>query len=211
MLTRLLSIAETAWAGDVAPKLIRALGHDVIELFCEVDGTFPNHHPDPSKPENLADLISAVQQNDADIGFGFDGDGDRLGVVDATGRIVWPDLQMMLYARDILSRNPGAPIVYDVKCTNKLGGIINKLGGQPMMWKTGHSFIKNKMKESGALLAGEMSGHIFFKERWYGFDDALYTAARMLEILMGLKRPPADVFAKLPTGVTTPELTVAAT
>ena len=195
-------------AGDVAPRLLRALGHDVIELFCEVDGAFPNHHPDPSKPENLKDLITAVKDHNADIGFAFDGDGDRLGIVDVAGRIVWPDLQMMLYARDILSRNPGVPIVYDVKCTNKLGDIINKLGGKPLMWKTGHSFIKNKMKETGALLAGEMSGHIFFKERWYGFDDALYSASRMLEILMELKQPPAEVFAKLPTGYATPEITL---
>ena len=193
-------------AGEVAPKLIRALGHDVIELFCEVDGNFPNHHPDPSKPENLADLISAIQDNEADIGFAFDGDGDRLGVVDATGKVLWPDLQMMLYARDILSRNPGAQIVYDVKCTNRLGKVIKKLGGEPLMWKTGHSFIKSKMRETGALLAGEMSGHIFFKERWYGFDDAMYAAARLLELLLGFKQPPAEIFAKLPTGITTPEL-----
>ena len=193
-------------AGDVAPKLIRALGHDVIELFCEVDGNFPNHHPDPSKPENLADMISAIRENEADIGFAFDGDGDRLGVVDAHGEVLWPDLQMMLYARDILSRNPGAQIVYDVKCTNRLGKVIKKLGGEPLMWKTGHSFIKNKMRETGALLAGEMSGHIFFKERWYGFDDAMYTAARMLELLLSFKQPPTEVFAKLPRGVATPEL-----
>ena len=195
-------------AGEVAPKLIRALGHDVIELFCEVDGNFPNHHPDPSKPENLADMVSAIKENDADLGFAFDGDGDRLGVVDKNGRIIWPDLQMMLYSRDIISRNPGAQIVFDVKCTSRLPKVIKKLGGEPLMWKTGHSFIKNKMKESGALLAGEMSGHIFFKERWYGFDDAMYAAARMLELLMGFKQAPTEVFAKLPTGVATPELNV---
>ena len=196
-------------AGEVAPKLIRALGHDVIELFCEVDGNFPNHHPDPSKPENLADLVSAVKDNEADFGFAFDGDGDRLGVVDKNGKIVWPDLQMMLYARDVISRNPGAQIVFDVKCTSRLPKVIKKLGGRPLMWKTGHSFIKNKMKETGALLAGEMSGHIFFKERWYGFDDAMYAAARMLELLMGFKQTPTEIFAKLPTGVATPELNVA--
>ncbi len=195
-------------AGDFAPKLIRALGHDVVELYCEVDGSFPNHHPDPSQPENLEDLIAAVRDNDADVGFAFDGDGDRLGVVDASGRIVWPDAQMMLYARDVLSRNAGAEIVFDVKCTSRLAKVIAKLGGKPVMFKTGHSFIKNKLKETGAPLAGEMSGHIFFKERWYGFDDALYTAARMLEILMGFKQKPADVFAKLPVGVSTPELRV---
>lgn len=193
-------------AADVAPKLIRALGHDVVELYCEVDGTFPNHHPDPSQPENLRDLITAIKEHKADIGFAFDGDGDRLGVVDATGKVLWPDLQMMLYARDIISRNPGAEVVFDVKCSSRLGKVIKKLGGKPVMWKTGHSFIKNKMKESGALLAGEMSGHIFFKERWYGFDDALYAAARMLELLLAFKSPPSEVFAKLPTGITTPEL-----
>ena len=149
-----------------------------------------------------------MRDNDADVGFAFDGDGDRLGVVDASGRIVWPDAQMMLYARDVLSRNAGAEIVFDVKCTSRLAKVIAKLGGKPVMFKTGHSFIKNKLKETGAPLAGEMSGHIFFKERWYGFDDALYTAARMLEILMGFKQKPADVFAKLPVGVSTPELRV---
>jgi len=195
-------------AGDFAPKLIRALGHDVVELFCEVDGNFPNHHPDPSEPENLADLIVAVRDNDADLGFAFDGDGDRLGVVDASGRIVWPDSQMMLFARDVLSRNAGAEIVFDVKCSSRLAKVIAKLGGKPVMFKTGHSYIKNKLKESGAPLAGEMSGHIFFKERWYGFDDALYAAARMLEILMGFKEKPTEVFAKLPAGVSTPELRV---
>lgn len=193
-------------AGDVAPKLIRALGHDVVELYCDVDGDFPNHHPDPSQPENLRDLIAAVKEHEADIGFAFDGDGDRLGVVDATGKVVWPDLQMMLYARDVISRNPGAEIVFDVKCSSRLAKVIKKLGGKPVMWKTGHSFIKNKMRESGALLAGEMSGHIFFKERWYGFDDALYAAARMLELLLGFKRSPSKIFAKLPTGIATPEL-----
>ncbi|MFT5174253.1 MAG: phosphomannomutase/phosphoglucomutase [Gammaproteobacteria bacterium] len=195
-------------AGNFAPKLLRALGHDVVELFCEVDGNFPNHHPDPSQPENLQDLITAIRDNDADLGFAFDGDGDRLGVVDSTGRIIWPDAQMMLFSRDVLSRNPGAEIVYDVKCSSRLGKVIAKLGGKPVMYKTGHSYIKNKLKETGAPLAGEMSGHIFFKERWYGFDDAMYAAARMLEILMGFKQRPAEVFAKLPAGVSTPELKV---
>lgn len=195
-------------AGNLAPKLIRALGHDVVELFCEVDGNFPNHHPDPSQPENLQDLIAAVRANDADLGFAFDGDGDRLGVVDSEGKILWPDSQMMLFARDVLSRNAGAEIVYDVKCSSRLGKVISKLGGKPLMYKTGHSFMKNKLKETGAPLAGEMSGHIFFKERWYGFDDALYAAARMLEILMGFKQRPAEVFSKLPAGVSTHELVV---
>jgi len=193
-------------AGEVAPKLLRALGHDVVPLYCAVDGRFPNHHPDPSQPENLQDLIRAVKEHDADIGFAFDGDGDRLGVVDARGNIIWPDRQMMLYARDVLAQNRGAKIVYDVKCSNRLAKLIRKMGGEPLMCKTGHSFIKSKLRETGALLAGEMSGHIFIKDRWYGFDDALYAAARMLEILLGLNKPPAAVFARLPAGVSTPEL-----
>jgi len=195
-------------AGDVAPKMLRALGHDIVELYCEVDGSFPNHHPDPSQPANLKDLIAAVKEHGADLGFAFDGDGDRLGVVDGKGRIIWPDRQMMLFARDVISRNPGAEIVFDVKCTSRLPKVIEKLGGKPVMWKTGHSFIKSKMKETGALLAGEMSGHFFFKERWFGFDDALYAAARMLEILLSLNKPPAEIFSKLPAGVSTPELRV---
>ncbi len=193
-------------AGEIGPRLFRALGHDVVELYCEIDGDFPNHHPDPGQPENLKDLIQAVADNNADLGLAFDGDGDRLGIVDGNGTIIWPDRQMMLFARDVLSRNPGAEIVYDVKCSNRLESVIKKLAGKPVMWKTGHSFIKNKMKESGALLAGEMSGHIFFKERWYGFDDALYAGARMLEILIGLKKSPAEIFSLLPAGVSTPEL-----
>lgn len=195
-------------AGEFAPKLIRALGHDVVELFCDVDGNFPNHHPDPSQPENLADLIQTVKDQDADLGFAFDGDGDRLGVVDSNGSILWPDLQMMLFAKDVLSRNPGAEIIFDVKCTSRLGKVISKLGGKPVMYKTGHSYIKNKLRESGAPLAGEMSGHIFFVDRWYGFDDAMYSAARLLEILMSFKQRPAEIFAKLPRGVSTPELKV---
>lgn len=195
-------------AGDVAPQLIRALGHDVVELYCEVDGNFPNHHPDPSQPANLKDLIQAVKENSADIGFAFDGDGDRLGVVDGNGTVIYPDRQLMLFARDVLSRNQGAEIVFDVKCSSRLPKVIEKLGGKPVMWKTGHSFIKSKLKETGAPLAGEMSGHIFFKERWYGFDDALYASARMLEILMSFKKTPAEVFKQLPTGIATPELKV---
>jgi len=195
-------------AGEVAPKLIRALGHDVVELFCEVDGRFPNHHPDPSDPANLVALIEQVRETGAALGLAFDGDGDRLGVVDPAGNIIWPDRQMMLFARDVLSRNPGAEIVFDVKCSSRLPRVIAKLGGKPVMWKTGHSFIKDKLKESGAPIAGEMSGHIFFKERWYGFDDGIYAAARLLEILTGFKHPPVEVFAKLPDGVSTPELRV---
>ncbi len=195
-------------AGAAAPALLRRLGCEVSELFCTVDGRFPNHHPDPSQTENLADLIEAVRREDADVGLAFDGDGDRLGVVDATGRIIWPDRQMMLYAADILSRHPGAEIIYDVKCSRHLGRVIEEHGGRPLMWRTGHSLIKAKMREDGALLAGEMSGHIFFKERWYGFDDALYAAARLLEILARETRPPAAVFADLPDAVSTPELRV---
>ena len=168
-------------AGAVAPQLLNAIGHDVVEMYCDIDGNFPNHHPDPSQPDNLQDLINKVKAENADIGFAFDGDGDRLGVVDAEGNIIWPDRQMMLLAKDVLSRNAGANIIFDVKCSRYLKSIIESNGGKPMMWKTGHSFIKNKMKEVEAPLAGEMSGHIFFKERWYGFDDALYTAARFIE------------------------------
>ncbi|MEN8215942.1 MAG: phosphomannomutase/phosphoglucomutase [Pseudomonadota bacterium] len=191
-------------AGALAPKLIKALGCEVIELFCEVDGHFPNHHPDPSMPENLEDMIKAVEG--ADLALAFDGDGDRLGVVDSKGKIIWPDRQMILYTTDLLKRHPGAEIIYDVKCTRHLRDAIQQQGGKPKMWKTGHSLIKSEMKKSGALLGGEMSGHIFFKERWYGFDDALYTAARLLEILSKDSRPPEKIFAALPDAVNTPEL-----
>lgn len=192
--------------GAVAPALMRALGCEVTELFCEVDGNFPNHHPDPSQPENLVDLEKAVKAQGADIGLAFDGDGDRLGIVTPAGNIIWADRQMMLYARDVLSRNPGAKIIFDIKCTTNLPKVIQAAGGEPIMWKTGHSFIKAKLKESGGLLAGEMSGHIFFKERWYGFDDAMYTAARLLEILSKDGRPVDEIFNELPDNVNTPEL-----
>ena len=195
-------------AGMIAPQLYRALGHDVVELYCEVDGGFPNHHPDPSQPENLQALIARMQEVQADLGFAFDGDGDRLGVVDSSGNIIWPDRQLMLFARDVLSRNPGASIIYDVKCSRHMKSIIEESGGKPVMWKTGHSLIKSKMKELDAPLAGEMSGHIFFKERWFGFDDALYAGARMLEILARHKMKTAEVFAGLPGGVATPELRI---
>ncbi len=195
-------------AGAVAPQLIRALGHDVIEMYCDIDGNFPNHHPDPSQPENLQALVGRVLEEQADLGLAFDGDGDRLGVVDNSGRIIWPDQQLMILARDVLKRNPGAPIIYDVKCSHHLRKIIESAGGKALMWRTGHSLIKKKMKETNAPLAGEMSGHIFFKERWYGFDDAFYTAARLLEILMSAKRKPVEVFAELPESVATPELRV---
>ncbi|MEM7251602.1 MAG: phosphomannomutase/phosphoglucomutase [Pseudomonadota bacterium] len=196
-------------AGVVAPKLFRALGHDVTELFCEVDGDFPNHGPDTSVDENLAQLIAKVREEDADLGFAFDGDGDRIAVIDGDGNIVRADRLMMLFARDILSRNPGANVIFDVKCTSRLGAIIAKLGGNPVMWKTGHSYMKKKLVETDAALAGELSGHIFIKDRWYGFDDALYAAARLLEILMGMNRSPAEIMQKLPAGLGTPELRVA--
>ncbi len=192
--------------GLVAPNLLRAIGHDVEELYCDVDGHFPNHHPDPSQPDNLEDLIACVRGQGADLGLAFDGDGDRLGVVDANGNIIWPDRQMVLFAREVLSRNPGAPIIFDVKCTGRLADAIREAGGEPVMYKTGHSLIKSKMQEIGAPLAGEMSGHIFFKDRWYGFDDALYSACRLLEILVNSEQSPAEIFAALPAGVSTPEL-----
>lgn len=192
--------------GEIAPVLFRTLGCEVIELFCEVDGSFPNHHPDPSKPENLKDLIAAVKHYQADVGIAFDGDGDRLGVVDSTGKIIWPDRLMMLFAKDVLARKPGAMIVYDVKCSRHLGEQIGKYGGRPLMWKTGHSYMKGKIKETGAKLAGEMSGHIFFNDRWYGFDDALYSGARLIEILSSDARTSAEVFAEFPDSLNTPEL-----
>ncbi len=192
-------------AGGIAPELFRRLGCEVTELFCEVDGTFPNHHPDPSRPENLVDLIRALKQTDAELGLAFDGDGDRLGVVTKDGRIIFPDRQLMLYAADVLSRNPGATIIYDVKSTRLLEPWIARHGGVPLIWKTGHSFMKGKLKESGALLAGEMSGHTFFKERWYGFDDALYTGARLLEIV-SRSTDASAVLNALPDSPSTPEL-----
>ncbi len=195
-------------AGVAAPRLLQELGCEVVELFCEVDGNFPNHHPDPGKTENLAALIQAVQENGAEIGIAFDGDGDRIGVVSSSGEIIWPDRLLMLLATDVLSRNPGAQIIYDVKSSRHVATVVAEHGGEPLMWATGHSLIKAKMKETGALLAGEMSGHIFFKERWFGFDDALYSAARLLEILANDARSSSDVFAELPDSVNTPELNV---
>ncbi len=193
--------------GAFAPALYRKLGCDVEELFCEVDGTFPNHHPDPSQPENLRDLIAALKKGNAEIGLAFDGDGDRLGVVTKAGKVIFPDRQLMLFAADVLERNPGAEILFDVKCTRNLAPWILKHGGTPTMWKTGHSLIKAKMKETGAMLAGEMSGHIFFKERWYGFDDGLYAGARLLEVLSGVPDAGAALEA-LPDSVNTPELQI---
>ena len=193
--------------GASAPAILRALGCDVIDLYSKVDGDFPNHHPDPSKPENLADLIKVVHATGAELGLAFDGDGDRLGVVTAQGNIIYPDRQLMLFAKDVLSRNAGATIIFDVKCTQRLAPVIRKAGGKPLMWKTGHSLVKAKMKQVKAPLAGEMSGHIFFGERWYGFDDATYTAARLLEILSRSKDP-SRVLNALPTSFNTPELNV---
>lgn len=192
--------------GATAPELYRRLGCSVRELYCEVDGTFPNHHPDPSNPHNLEDVIDTLK-TEGDIGFAFDGDGDRLGVVTKSGKIIYPDRQLMLFAADVLERNPGAEIIFDVKSTRKLYAWIRERGGKPTMWKTGHSFIKKKLKDSGAPLAGEMSGHVFFKERWYGFDDAMYAGARLLEIL---SRHPdiGAVLEQLPDAVSTPELHV---
>jgi phosphomannomutase len=194
--------------GASAPAILRALGCDVIDMYSQVDGDFPNHHPDPSKPENLADLIKVVHATGAELGLAFDGDGDRLGVVTKAGHIIYPDRQLMLLARDVLSRNKGATVIFDVKCSQRLAPVIKKAGGIPMMYKTGHSLIKAKMGEIGAPISGEMSGHIFFGERWYGFDDATYTAARMLEILSRSKDPSA-VLDALPTSFSTPELNVA--
>ena len=192
-------------AGAVAPELFKRLGCDIVPLFCEVDGNFPNHHPDPSKPENLADVIRALAETDAEIGIAFDGDGDRLGVVTKDGEIIYPDRQLMLFASDVLARVPGGQIIYDVKCSRLLAPWIRQHGGQPLMWNTGHALVKAKLKETGAPLAGEMSGHTFFKERWYGFDDGLYAGARLLEILSRS----ADVSAplkSLPDSPSTPEL-----
>jgi phosphomannomutase/phosphoglucomutase len=195
-------------AGAIAPALFKALGCQVVPLYCEVDGTFPNHHPDPSKPENMKELINTVVNQRLDVGLAFDGDGDRLGVISSDGKNIYADRLLMLFAADVLSRNHGAQIIYDIKCSNNLTKVIWEKGGEPVMWKTGHSLIKAKMKQSGALLAGEMSGHIFFQERWYGFDDGLYAAARLLELLSKDRRPAAEIFNELPDAVSTPELNV---
>ena len=195
-------------AGDTAPSIFRAIGCEVIELFSEVDGSFPNHHPDPSKLDNLKDLLHALKNSDAEIGLAFDGDGDRLGIVTKDGNIIFPDRQMTLFAQDVLSRVPGGTIVFDVKCSQRLGPAIKEAGGEPKMFKTGHSLIKAKMKEINSPLGGEMSGHIFFKERWFGFDDGTYAGCRLLEIVS--KSPDASVVLNaLPTTFSTPELNVA--
>jgi phosphomannomutase/phosphoglucomutase len=192
-------------AGSIAGDLYRALGCDVTELFCEVDGRFPNHHPDPAHPENLQDLIRCLKETDAELGLAFDGDGDRLGVVTKEGQIIYPDRQLMLFAKDVLTRHPGGTILYDVKCTRHVAPWVQAHGGQAMMWKTGHSLVKAKMRETGAPLGGEMSGHIFFKDRWYGFDDGLYAGARLLELL-SREADPSAVLNALPQSASTPEL-----
>ena len=217
-LTRRMKVAVDCGngvAGAFAQELFGRLGCEVLPLFCEVDGHFPNHHPDPADPHNLEDLIKALQESDCEIGLAFDGDGDRLGIVTKTGSIIWPDRQLMLFARDVLSRYPGGEIIYDVKCSRHVGKVIEAAGGKATMYKTGHSLIKVKLKETGAPLAGEMSGHVFFKERWYGFDDGLYAAARLLEILS--REPawldaaqkmngPSVLLESLPNSPSTPEL-----
>ena len=195
-------------AGATAPEIFRKIGCEVIELFSEVDGNFPNHHPDPSKPENLADLIRTLKETDAELGFAFDGDGDRLGVVTKDGQVIYPDRQMMLFARDVLSRVPGGTIMFDVKCSQRLAPAIEAAGGVAEMYKTGHSLIKARMKQNGSPLGGEMSGHIFFKERWFGFDDGTYAGCRLLEILSASADANA-VLNDLPTSFSTPELNVA--
>lgn len=195
-------------AGVIAPQLIEALNCEVIPLFCDVDGNFPNHHPDPGKPENLVDLIAKVRETNADLGLAFDGDGDRVGVVTNTGTMVFPDRLLMLFAQDVLERNPAAEIIFDVKCSRRLAPWIEECGGRPLMWKTGHSLIKKKMKETSALLAGEMSGHIFFKERWFGFDDGIYSAARLLEILSKRQATAEELFETFPNDISTPEINI---
>jgi phosphomannomutase/phosphoglucomutase len=195
-------------SGVVAPDLYRQMGCEVHEIFCEVDGEFPNHHPDPSQPENLQDLIQKVRELNADVGIAFDGDGDRLGIVTKKGVIIWPDRQLMLFAKAVLLEHPGAKIIYDVKCTSHLSQLIKDCGGEPIMWKTGHSLIKAKLAETDAVLAGEMSGHIFFRDRWFGFDDAIYAAARLLEIIAASEEDIDALFAKIPDSVNTPELKI---
>jgi phosphomannomutase/phosphoglucomutase len=205
---RLVVDAGNGIAGAIGPQVLEAIGCEVFPLYCEVDGNFPNHHPDPSDPHNLDDLIVTVKRMNADLGIAFDGDGDRLGVVTASGEIIYPDRLLMLFAMDVLTRNPGATIIYDVKCTGHLQDVVLRHGGSPLMWKTGHSLIKAKMREQGAELAGEMSGHFFFRERWFGFDDGIYSAARLAEIVAASDRTPQELFDELPKGVSTPELKV---
>jgi len=195
-------------AGEIAPRLMKALGHEVIELFCEIDGNFPNHHPDPGKPENLKHLIEAVKKSNADLGIAFDGDGDRLGVISNLGEIIFPDQLLMIFAQDVLLKNKGAQIVFDVKCSNLLAQTIENAGGEAVMSPTGHFHIKNALKKSGAPLAGEMSGHIFFNDQWYGFDDGHYSAFRLIEIISGIDKPLSSIFEALPKAFSTPEINI---
>jgi len=195
-------------AGAFAPQILQDLGCEIITLFCEVDGNFPNHHPDPAKLQNLQDLINAVKLHNADIGLAFDGDGDRVGVITNCGRLIYPDVLLQLFAQDVLSRNLNAQIIFDVKCSQQVAKTITKAGGAALMWQTGHSLIKKKMRQTGALLGGEMSGHIFFKERWFGFDDGIYSAVRLLEILSSSKQTCAQVFAKFKQPLSTPEINI---
>jgi phosphomannomutase/phosphoglucomutase len=198
-------------AGAVAPEVYGKLQCEVIPLYCDIDGNFPNHHPDPSDLQNLSALINAVHTHNADFGLAFDGDGDRLGIIDNNGKVIWPDRLLILFAQELLKTKPNATIIYDVKCSTDVAKVIRANGGTPLMWNTGHSLIKAKMQETGALLAGEMSGHVFFKDRWFGFDDAIYTGARLIEILSHISATAAEIFAKLPEMVSTPELQVAVT
>jgi phosphomannomutase / phosphoglucomutase len=200
--------AGSGVTGQIAPALFRELGCNVQELYCEIDGAFPHHHPDPSDEKNLKDLIRVVKEQKADVGLAFDGDGDRLGVVTCDGDVIWPDRLLMFFALNVLADHPGGKIIYDVKCTNQLEHLVRAHGGTPVMWKTGHSLIKAKMAEMDAQLGGEMSGHFFFKDRWYGFDDALYAGARLLEMLAKRKETSAEIFAAIPNSVNTPELKV---
>jgi phosphomannomutase/phosphoglucomutase len=195
-------------AGNIAPGLFKALGCDVISLYCDVDGNFPNHHPNPSVEENLIDLKNAVATHNADIGLAFDGDADRLGVVANNGKVIWPDRLMMLYSQEILKNHAGGSIVFDVKCSSFLNDVIKNAGGNPIQWRTGHSVLKAKMIEENAVIAGEMSGHIFFKDNWYGFDDGIYSGVRLLEILSMRQESCADIFSKLPEGINTPEILI---
>lgn len=196
-------------AGELAPRVLEAIGCKVTRLFCEIDGNFPNHHPDPTRPENLVELIATVKSTSAVLGAGFDGDGDRLGVVAKDGAIIWPDRQMILFVNDILAQNAGAEFIYDVKCSSRLKQAIVEAGGKATMWKTGHSLMKAKLRETGAAMAGEMSGHMFFNDRWYGFDDGIYSAARLCELLSGFDQSPQEVFDAIPNSVNTPEINIA--
>ena len=195
-------------AGPIALEAYRKLGHEVIDLYCDVDGNFPNHHPNPSDPKNLKDLISCVKENDCDIGIAFDGDGDRCLIIDNLGKVLWPDKQMMIYAKDILSTNKNEKIVYDVKSSKDLANIVKEYEGIPVICRTGHSYIKMKMKETSAILGGEMSGHIFFKDRWYGFDDGIYAGLRMLEIVSCNNKTSSEIFSELPKSYSTPEINI---